>query len=106
MSVQDRNPADKARPVTPLFFYGDDLPEDVKDWRPKPVPADTPEESEAPKDFAPEPASDLESQKPTEEEQNPETPVQPPVEKVAGPPKVTSPGKQTSSPKPTTPPGA
>lgn len=103
MSVQDRNPADSARPVTPLFFYGDDLPEDVKDWRPKPVPADAPEEPVVPKDSAPAPVSDSESPTPTVEEPNPETPAQPPVETVDGPPKVTNLGKQSSSRRPTTP---
>jgi hypothetical protein len=110
MSIQDKNPADTARRITPpVVFYGsDEMPEEIKDWRARPVPVtqnDAREETEsAPKvESAPEPASDSEFLKKTEEVPPPATPAQPPAVKDSGPPKVTNPGKQISSKAPTNP---
>lgn len=114
MSVQDKSPADTARPVTPpVFFYGNkELPENMVDWRPKPIPADAPDEEaepeveEAPKaESAPAPVVSYESPKVTEPEQ-PVTPVPPPAVEVGGPPKPVETGKPTSSRKVVTRPGA
>lgn len=103
MSSQDTNPADTARPITPVLFYDQkNLPPHVKDWRPNAVPANSPdpvetEEEVAPKDESvPEPVTSYESPKVTEPDE-PVTPVQPPAAKASGAPKVTSPGSPTSS---------
>lgn len=109
MSVQDTNPADTARPITtPFFKYEDGTPKGITDWRPKAIPADSPdtEEQSAPKvESAPEPV-ELSVSQPPNEPTPPVTPAQPPAEKASGPAKPASPGKPTSSSTKTMKPGA
>lgn len=83
-----------------MFYEDDELPAGMKDWRPKAVPADAPEEPEgeaAPKvESAPEPVSSYESPKEVVPDE-PATPAPVPAAKASGAPKVASPGSPTSS---------